>query len=72
MNVVIDDKQVDVNSFEFDQVDVRDYPDFCDAFVSHAEFTDGTALSEYQLDVLGDMFYSVVYEKLLENYRDFA
>ena len=70
--VIIDEKQVDVGSFEFEQVDMTDYPDFCDAFVSYAEFTDGTELTEYQLDILADKFYDVVYEQLLENIRSFA
>lgn len=70
--VVIDGKTVDVSTFEFDGVDMKDYPDFCDAFVNYAEFDDGTALTDYQLDVLADVFGNIVYEQLLENISSFA
>lgn len=48
----INGKEVDGNSLEVDGVDSRDYPDFCDAYISYAMFTDGTELNEDQLDKL--------------------
>lgn len=35
-----------------DGVDTRDHPDYCDAYFDYAEFEDGTALTDEQLDQL--------------------
>lgn len=43
-----------VKSLEIDGVDRGDYPDFCDAYFSYAEFEDGTPLTDEQLEELGD------------------
>jgi len=39
---------------EFEGIDHKDYPDYCDAFCVYAEFEDGTPLSEDALDELND------------------
>lgn len=33
-------------------VDMRDYPEFCDAFISYAETVDGRELSDEELEAL--------------------
>ena len=43
-----------VKSLEVDGLDGDDYPDFCDAFFSYAEFEDGTPLTDEQLEELAD------------------
>jgi hypothetical protein len=43
-----------VKSLEIDGVDRGDYPDFCDAYFSYAEFEDGTPLTDEQLEELGE------------------
>jgi len=35
-----------VKDAEVDGVDSEDYPDFCDAFFSYAEYEDGTPLTD--------------------------
>ena len=40
---------------EVDGVDTRDYPDYCDAYFSYAEYEDGTKLTDEELD---DLTYS--------------
>jgi len=45
-------KKIDYNSIEIEDIDMKDFPDFCDAFVSYAEFEDGTELTDEQLDEL--------------------
>ena len=35
-----------------ENVDTRDYPDFCDAYASEAEFADGTSLTQAELETL--------------------
>lgn len=47
-------KEVARNSIELDNVDSRDYPDFSDAYISYAEYTDGTPLSDAELEKLSD------------------
>jgi hypothetical protein len=34
--------------------DSNDYPDFTDAYISYAEYTDGTPLNDDELDQLND------------------
>lgn len=52
-----------VTDIEIDGVDTRDYPDFCDAFISAARYEDtGAALTDEELDELheagGDVYAS--------------
>ena len=44
--------KINLYSVEIEELDPRDYPDFCDAFISYAESLDGIALTEEQLEVL--------------------
>jgi len=65
----INGKQVDDSSVEVDGVDMKDYPDFCDAYISHALFTDGTPLTDEELNELsddGEYVYSKVEAQLYE------
>jgi hypothetical protein len=52
MGVSINGKPVNVNSIEVDGVNDWDSPDFADAYITHATFTDGTPLSDEELDQL--------------------
>jgi hypothetical protein len=45
-------KQINWTSVEVDGVDGRDYPDFCDAYFSYAEYQDGTVLTDDELEAL--------------------
>jgi len=47
-------KNIDMKSIEIDGVNPKDRPDFADAFISAANFMDGTALTDEQLDQLTD------------------
>lgn len=62
---------VDPRSIEIDGVDRRDYPDFADAYVSYAEYTDGTPLSDRELDVFtdhhGDIVNQLAHDSLHES-----
>jgi hypothetical protein len=70
-SLVINGKEVDMHSLEIDGVDPRDYPDFSDAYISHASFTDGTDLSDEEMDQLndehGDLVHELAYDSLHEN-----
>ena len=52
---------------EFDGVDYKDYPDFCDAFVSYAEHEDGTPLTEVELDSFNEVSKDIVHQLLWEH-----
>lgn len=47
---------------EIEDLNHRDYPDYCDAFVSYAEHEDGTPLTEEELDTLNEDHRDLVHE----------
>lgn len=57
-------------SVELVGVDLKDYPDFCDAYVSYAEWDDGTPLNEEELDALhdthGDLINQLAHEAIYD------
>jgi hypothetical protein len=58
--VMINGKQVDLRSIEVDGVESWDRPDYADAYASAATFTDGTALTDDELDELSDKHGDVI------------
>jgi hypothetical protein len=55
-----------IENIELDGVDVSDYPDFCDAFISSADYN-GIPMTDEQLDVINedyDFIYECVQNKL--------
>jgi hypothetical protein len=66
----INGKAVDHSSIEVDGVDRKDYPDFSDAYITRAEFHDGTELSDDHLDHLADKHPEIVNEKAHEAWHD--
>ena len=48
-------REINRASLEVENVDPRDYPDFCDAYFSYAEYADGTPLTDDELVELGDV-----------------
>ncbi len=61
--IKINGKEVNTKSIEIDGIDRRDYPDFVDAYASHAEFTNGEALTDDELDELTDKHSDLIQEK---------
>ena len=51
-----------VKNLEIDGVNHRDYPDYCDAYFSHAEYENGTWLTEAELEELRDVHGAVLHE----------
>jgi hypothetical protein len=58
--VMINGKQVDLGSIELDGVESYDRPDYADAYASAATFTDGTALTDDELDELSDKHGDII------------
>lgn len=55
-----------ISNLEVDGIDMSDYPDFCDSFISYAEY-DGIEMTEAELDVLNkdsDFIYNAVEQYL--------
>ena len=60
----IDYKKID--NIEIDGIDTKDYPDFCDAYISSADY-DGVPMTDEQLDELnedGDYLYGHIMDYL--------
>lgn len=53
-----------LENIELDDIHTWDYPDFCDAYISYAEY-DGKELTEKELDKLNED-YTFVYELVME------
>jgi hypothetical protein len=59
-----------VDSVEVDGVDSRDYPDFCDAYFSYAEFADtGEPLDEEDMEILNEKYQDVVNEMAYDSFH---
>lgn len=55
-----------ITDIEIDGIDMSDYPEFCDAFISAASWKDtGVALSDSELDELHDLHPDFVYESVV-------
>ena len=53
-----------VSNVEVEGVDMRDYPDFCDAFISYAEL-DGVEMADEDLELLdADFVYECIFDQL--------
>lgn len=61
---VMDYKKID--NIAVDGIDTKDYPDFCDAYISSADY-DGVPMTDEQLDELnedGDYVYGHIMDYL--------
>jgi hypothetical protein len=68
--VTLDSRPVDVRSIEVDGIDPADRPDFSDAYITYAEFEDGTPLSEDELMRLEDENYGIVNDLIHDRQLD--
>lgn len=56
---------VNISSIQLEDVHEWDAPDFSDAFAVYAEFTDGTPLTEEELENLEpDLIHQAIWENL--------
>lgn len=56
--MILNGRAIDRGSLEVDGIDMRDYPDFCDAYFVGGNFADGELedLTEKELDALRDLY----------------
>jgi hypothetical protein len=52
--IFINNKSIDLASLIVDDVFDYDYPDYVDAYIASGSYTDGTSISDDDLDFLGD------------------
>ena len=60
-------KKINWKSLEFEDIDPEQYPEFVDAYVSYAEYEDGSALTDDELEKL-DIDYPKEVRNALEKY----
>ena len=56
-----------VTNIELNDIDTTDYPDFCDAFIAFAEWDNGVALTDDELETLNEdseFVYQCVMDRL--------
>jgi hypothetical protein len=57
--IMLNGKEVDASSLVVDNVDVNDYPDFSDAYISAGNYVDGTPLTDEEIAQLEDENYGL-------------
>ena len=60
--VSLNGKPVNIRSIEIEGIDRNDYPDFVDAYITYAEYEDGTPLTDEELMSLEDDNYGLTGE----------
>lgn len=50
-----------------DGIDMKDYPDFCDAYFDSAVYEDGTALTDDELIELTDSNFDTLHELIYDS-----
>jgi hypothetical protein len=55
-----------IDNIEFEDIDSKDYPDFCDAFISSADMN-GIAMNEEELNDLNQNYGEWVHEQVFEH-----
>ena len=68
--IMVNGKEVDYASLEIDGVDSSDYPDFSDAYFSSGYFTDGTQMSDEDLDQLANTYGELVNRKAYDSLHE--
>jgi hypothetical protein len=69
INKILEKEKMDykkIDNIEIDGIDTKDYPDFCDAYISSADY-DGLPMTDEQLDELnedGDYVYEHIMDYL--------
>lgn len=55
-------EDIDTRTIVVENIAMWDYPDFCDAYIDHARWKDGTPLTEDELEELNIEHTDYVYE----------
>ena len=58
-----------ITNYQIDGVDKKDYPDFCNAYLSYAEDKNGKPLSDNELLEWEKINYEEFYQMILESIK---
>jgi hypothetical protein len=61
---IVNGKEVNMQSLEIEGVDSMDHPDYVDAYWSEGSYTDGTQMSEFDLDELREKYPELMYDAI--------
>ena len=65
--MIINHKVVYEGSLVVEGVCTKDYPDFCDAYISYGTFMDGTEMTDQELSMIDDdVAQELAFESLLD------
>jgi len=56
----------EIDNIEVDGIDTKDYPDFCDAYISNADYK-GIPMTDEQLDYLNENHGDFVYDEVMDS-----
>lgn len=65
--IKFNNKNVDPDTIQIDGINFSDAPDFVDAYISYAEYSDGIELSDDELDKFTEENYDLVYQKVQDH-----
>jgi len=57
-------KAINKNSLVVEGADLRDHPDYVDAYIAYGEYTDGTPIDEDALMDMGDLAQEMAFDSL--------
>lgn len=60
MEIIINNKKVNLDTIKIDGVYSWDFPEYCDAYVCFATFVDGSALNRKELEQITDNYPELV------------
>ena len=60
MEIIINNKKVNLDTIKIDGVYSWDFPEYCDAYVCFAKFLDGSALNRNELEQITDNYQELV------------
>lgn len=66
MTIVISGKTVDQATLVVDGIDMADWPKLCDAYFESGSYTDGTAISDEDLEFLTNQEYELLVERITD------
>ena len=56
-----------IDNIKVDGIDTRDYPDFCDAYISEADYK-GVPMTEKEIEYLNDNHGDFVYDAVMDHF----
>lgn len=56
----------EIDNIEVDGIDTADYPDFCDAYISNADYK-GVEMTEEEIDHLNEHHGDFVYDAVMDH-----